>query len=337
MILNEQQIRAMTKGAVRIREENGTYKFMRFTEAEEKVYAEHPRAAEFFSKTFKPAGVRFAVRTDSDYIAFDVSCGKECVAAGDFDIYENGTMIKHISVPYSYIPKAHVRVGLSEGEKLVEVYFPYNARAEISNVELADGASFEPASRRDKMLAYGDSITHGSTSTIPSLSYANSVARALDADIVNKGIGGEQFYPLLLCDTAEETPDFITVAYGTNDWSHRTQEEFDENCGAFFQKLAELYPNTPIFAITPTWRADYKKVTPYGAPTTEIDGAIRRLTAPYQNITVIDGWDLVPQKKTEFFADGRLHPNAFGFAIYTLNLYRKLLPHLIEKIGYTFA
>lgn len=336
MILNDQQIRSMTRGAVRIEETNGYYKFMRFTEAEEKVYSEHPRAAEFFSKTFKPAGVRFAFKTDSDHIAFDVSCGKECVAPGNFDIYEDGAMIKHISVPYSYIPNARVCVKLSEGEKLVEIYFPYNARAEIANVELSDGASFEPASRRYKMLAYGDSITHGSTSTFPSFSYANTVARALDADIVNKGIGGEQFYPLLLCEAAEETPDFITVAYGTNDWNRRTQEEFDKNCGTFFKKLAALYPNTPIFAITPTWRADYTKETPYGAPTTEIDGAIRRLTAPYENITVIDGWNLVPHKKTEFFSDGRLHPNDFGFSVYALNLYQKLLPHLIKKIGYTF-
>ena len=336
MLLNDQQIRSMTKGAARIEEENGYYRFMRFTKAEEEAYAAHPRADEFLSKTFKPAGVRFALKTDSSFIAFDISCGTPCVAPGNFDVYENGAMIKHLSVPYAFIQKSHVCINLSKGEKLVEIYFPYNARAEIANVELSDGASFEPVSRRYKMLAYGDSITHGSTSTFPSFSYANMVANALNADIVNKGIGGEQFYPLLLCEAAEETPDFITVAYGTNDWNRRTKEEFEQNCSTFFKKLTELYPNTPIFAITPTWRADFEKETPYGAPTTVIDGVIRELTKSYENVTVIDGWNLVPHKKTEFFADGRLHPNDFGFSVYALNLYKKLIPHLIEKIGYTF-
>ena len=339
MLLNDQQIRAMTKGAARIKEENGWYKFLRFTQLEEDAYATHPnkaKASAFFSSTFKPAGVRFALRTDSDYIAFDVSCGTPCVASGKFDIYENGAMIKHLEVPYAFIQKTHVQISLSAGEKLVEIYFPYNARAEIANVELADGATFAPASRRYKMLAYGDSITHGSSAELPSLAYSVAVARLLNADITNKGIGGECFFPELIAEPAEQTPDWITVAYGTNDWRHCTPEEFEEKCGEFFGRLVNLYPSTPIFVITPTWRADCNIETPYGAPTTAIDPAIRKLVANYPNVTVLCGWNLVPHKKTEFFADQRLHPNNLGFGVYTANLYRALLPHLIKKIGYSF-
>ena len=339
MLLNDQQIRSMTKGTARIKEENGWYKFLRFTQFEENAYANHPNEAKaktFYSSTFKPAGVRFALKTDSDYIAFDVSCGAPCVAPGRFDVYEDGAMVKQVEVPYKFISKAHVKIPLSKGEKLLEIYFPYNARAEIANVELADGATFEPASRRYKMIAYGDSITHGSSTERPSFSYAVAVARLLNADITNKGIGGEEFFPELITEPAEETPDWITVAYGTNDWRHRTPEVFDEKCREFFARLVKLYPNTPIFVITPTWRADFEIETPYGAPTTAIDPAIRKLVAEYKNVTVLRGWNLVPHKKTEFFADNRLHPNDFGFEVYTANLYRELLPHLIEKIGYSF-
>ena len=61
----------------------------------------------------------------------------------------------------------------------------------------------------------------------------------------------------------------------------------------------------------------------------------RTLAASYKNITVIRGWDLIPHV-TSFYEDKCLHPNDLGFSIYTVNLYKEILPHLIRKIGYSF-
>ncbi|MBQ8432226.1 MAG: SGNH/GDSL hydrolase family protein [Clostridia bacterium] len=336
MILTEQQIKAMTKGAARIEVENGSYRFLRFTEAEQATYANHPRKPNFYVPTFHTAGVRWAFRTDSNVLEFDIS--NDIATNQDkatFDVYEDGALRRTVTVEFKYITAGHVRIPLTEGEKLVEIYFPYHARMTVANVALADGAAFAPVSRKYKMLAYGDSITHGSTTSHPSLSYATRVAAMLNADVVNKGIGGEHFYPALICDKTPEDPDWITVAYGSNDWKHCTPEEFDENCTGVLQGLTKLYPTVPIFVISPTWRSDANIETPFGAPANEIHAQICKNAEAFPNVTVIRGWNLVPHNG-EFFADNRLHPNDLGFGIYAANLYRELIPHLIEKIGYSF-
>ena len=340
MILTFDQIKEMTRGVERIVEnENGFVQFFRFSADEEKAYSEHPRAAEFFPKTFHSACVRWAFYTDSSYIAFDFSNGKEGLpsasSSAHLDLYENGTMVYHATAEYKTQPKGRIYLNLTQGKKLVEIYFHYGTRMDVANVELADGSSFEGAHRKYKMLSYGDSITHGSSCTKPSLSYLAHVARLFDADVINKGIGGEEFFPNLITATPSvDEPDFITVAYGTNDWKHRTQEMFEEYCAEFFTRLTALYPTKPIFVITPTWRADGEIVTPFAAPATEVHPLMSKIASRFENITVIRGWDLVPHEKS-YFSDSRLHPNDLGFGIYTMELYRALLPHLVEKIGFT--
>lgn len=336
MLLNDQQIRAMTKGTARIEETDGAYRFLRFTAAEQEAYANHPRNTKYYIPTFHTAGVRWSFRTDSNYIDFDFSNDIPTnVDNAIFDIYENGALRRTVKVEFKYVSSGRLHIPLTAGDKLVEIYFPYHARLTVANVEIADGATFEPVSRKYKVLTYGDSITHGSTTSRPSLSYAVRVAAMLNADIINKGIGGEHFFPQLICDKTEEDPDWITVAYGTNDWKHCTKEEFDQNCTAVLRGLTEFYPDKPIFVISPTWRGDANIETPFGAPTYEVHAQICKNAQGFENVIVIRGWDLVPHTK-DFFADGRLHPNDLGFGVYAANLYREMIPHLIEKIGYSF-
>lgn len=336
MLLNDQQIRAMTKGTARIEETDGVYRFLRFTVAEQEAYVNHPRKPQYYVPTFHTAGVRWSFRTDSNYIDFDLSNDIPTnVDNAVFDVHENGALCRTVKFEFKYLSSGRLHIPLSEGDKLVEIYFPYHARLTVANVEIADGASFEPVGRKYKMLTYGDSITHGSSTSRPSLSYAVRVAAMLNADIINKGIGGEHFFPQLICDKTEEAPDWITVAYGTNDWKHCTKEEFDQNCVAVLKGLTDFYPGKPIFVISPTWRGDANTETPFGAPTYEVHAQICKHAASFENVIVIRGWDLVPHAK-DFFADGRLHPNDLGFSVYAANLYRELIPHLIEKIGYSF-
>ena len=189
--------------------------------------------------------------------------------------------------------------------------------------------------KKIKYVAYGDSITQGYTSLSPSLTYVNLVGMELDADVYDLGIGGEFFQPMMMDEAYPVQADIVTVAYGTNDWKHCTKEEFDENCTSVLQKLTDFYPDKPIFVITPSWRSDYNVETPFGAPATEIYAQILKNAEHFPNVTVIRGWDLIPHN-TDFFGDNRLHPNNLGFDIYAANIYRKIIPHLIKKIGYSF-
>jgi hypothetical protein len=129
-------------------------------------------------------------------------------------------------------------------------------------------------------------------------------------------------------DRADEmNPDYITVAYGTNDWSHRPYDDVKESCRAFYKKLSELYPNSKIFAITPIWRASHMRKTEFGAPTYKVDDMIREVCADLPNVTVITGWKFTPAH-SDFYEDQTLHPNDLGFGIYTQNLYAELKKYL---------
>ncbi|MBE6553804.1 MAG: SGNH/GDSL hydrolase family protein [Ruminococcaceae bacterium] len=327
MVLRIEQVRAIVKGAARVEERNGEFRFNRFTEAQTEVYRNCGNS-DFYKKSFATSSIRLAFRTDSEKLSFtyrlEVGSSR---SFGWFDLYLNGLLTNHFGTDGIQMTGGSVAIDLGKGEKCVELYLPWSRAAILSNIELDDGAMLEPISRPHTMIAFGDSITQGYDATYPSLSYASTLARLLDAEIFNKGIGGEIFFPALAEQADPIEPDYITVAYGTNDWSHSTPEEFTAHCRSFYQTLSALYPNAKIFAITPICRLDCERKTKFGAPTYTVDTRIRELCADLPNVTVICGWNFTPAFKT-FYSDDHLHPNDLGFGLYAQNLYREIQKHL---------
>jgi hypothetical protein len=334
MYLTFEQIKEITKGVVRIAEESGAYRFCRFTEAQAEVYK---RAAEidpdkmhFYTKTYATSGVRLAFRTDSRRLRFEFEIlpgGSSRTYAG-FDLYQDGLMTGHTNVNCSHVKSGCIDFSLLEGEKTVELCLPWSAVTLLKNVELDDGATVKAASRERKMICFGDSITQGYDAMFPSMSYACRIARLLNADEINKGIGGEIFNPPLAAEPDAIEPDLITVAYGTNDWSKCTRDELFQNAKAFYTHLSGLYPNAKIFAITPICRLSGGRTnTPFGSPCTNVDAVIGEAIQGLANVTHINGWKLTPGVK-DFYADQWLHPNDLGFGVYASNLYRELIKYL---------
>ncbi len=196
-------------------------------------------------------------------------------------------------------------------------------KAEIEEISIDDGSFITPINNDKKILMYGDSITHGYDALNPSNKYATRLANALGYDEYNKAIGGEIFFPALAKIKQPFTPDIITVAYGTNDWSKTDKVLFDKNCKAFFENLAENYPDTPIFAITPIWRKEIPTATKPFGDFSLIEEGIREAAKNLKNVTVVRGFDFVP-KEEKYFADLRLHPNDTGFECYFKNLYKEI-------------
>ncbi len=327
MLLTINEICKITKGAVRVEEENGAFRFYRFTAAQEKAYFDSGRV-DLAKKTSASAGVRLAFQTNSQKLAFDYEFFYGSSRKyGYFDLYINGAMISHFGLVGNEMTAGHAELELGKGEKCVEVYFPWSRRTDLSNVMLDDGATLAPIDRNHTMISFGDSITHGYDATYPSLSYASRIARLLNADAVNKGIGGEVFFPDFLVDAEPFAPDYITVAYGTNDWNGWDRPTVEKNCRAFYKRLSELYPSARIFAITPIWRGDTDRTTPFGAPLQAVDTMIREACAALANVHVITGFSFVPQKSA-FYEDLVLHPNDLGFGSYAENLFCEMLPFL---------
>ncbi len=317
MILSNEQLRTTIRGAVEIEEIEGRLTPRRFgRHLREDVY---PVGNQFHPATLHTSGVISTFVTDSATLDFTYFM-KDVIADQSFDVWANGVFLSHTVTTEQ---RATIHVDLPTGEKTVTIYFPYRREAQIFDLTLTDGASFAPAKDADcRILFIGDSITHGSSTAFSSMTYAHQVARALNAEIINQGIGGEGFNPHAVDQDLPFEPDLISVSYGTNDWSHNpSHSHFVGVVNGHLAALRDRYPETPIAVILPIWRADYtlttKKVGSFAEATRVITEVAQRFGA-----TVIDGFALVPHLRS-VMEDDRLHPDEFGFQFYAENL----LPH----------
>ena len=307
------------RGAVETAEEGGEWTFHRFAPGQAAAYRE-AGLDDFFGKTFASAGVRLAFRTDAEALSFDYRFAfGSSRTFGFFDVYVDGALASHGGLEKDDGARHAFAAELGPGEKRVEVYFPWSRQTFVSDVVLRRVSFAEPLRRSRTMLCFGDSITQGYDARYPSLSYVEAVARFLDADPVNKAVGGDVFFPAILRERDAFDPDFVTVAYGTNDWRHKDPSDARDRAAAFFRRLAELYPAARILAVTPLWRGEPASVSAFGEDVRCMDRLIRDACAGLPSVTVVSGYNLVPHRP-EFFADGRLHPNDLGFGILALNL-----------------
>lgn len=333
MNLNLSQIRDITTGAVRIEEIDNGIHFYRFTQQQEKLYKN--RSDDFYKKTFATSGVQMRFQTNSQtlflrteitsgssrtYFAFNVFVNGVKIDAldnfSDIDISKNYTTLK---LPHGEFSK---KFNLGVGDKEVCIYFPWSVGAVVKELTLDDDSFIKSRKPSKKMLCFGDSITQGYDALHPCNKYISKLADMLNAEEYNKAIGGEIFFPELAATREDFEPDYITVAYGTNDWNRCTEKEFIHNCKEFLYNLNTNYPNSKIFVITPIWRKEMNEIRQFGE-FKNIEKIIKNQVEEFENISVVQGFEFVPQNEN-LFADLRLHPNDNGFEYYFENLAKQL-------------
>ena len=323
MKLSNDQIRSIVVGAAYAEESDRGISFFRFSKKELDFY--ESVSSDFFMKAHAASGIRLEFTTNSRRLSLEATTAPGSSRAFcHMDLYRDGLFFARVGANSATAPLT-AEFELGKGEKEIKIYLPWTASVLLTSMTLDDGATLTPVKKSRSMLIYGDSITQGYDTMHPSLSYANLLADALDANAQNKAIGGEFFRPGL-AEMSEGDPDIITVAYGTNDWSKKTREEFEKNSEEFYRILSEKYPRAKIFAITPIWRADCDRITGVGE-FSHVPKHIERITAALPNVTVIHGFDFVP-KEPELFSDRYLHPNENGFIPYFSGLYAEMKKYL---------
>lgn len=337
MKLTLSQIMEITSGAERIEEIDGLIRFYRFTEEQEELYKR--RNLDFYKKTFSTAGVKLSFITNSEklylkgsvfpgssrsYYSIDVFVNQKMI--GCIDNFLDAEMKGHYTVNVCSLDDFSKEFMIGKGEKTVTVYLPWSVGIGLQDIIIDDNSFLEPIKYTKKLLAFGDSITQGYDALRPSNRYISLLAEKIQAEEFNKAIGGEVFFPDLAKSKETFVPDYITVAYGTNDWNTKEKAEFEENCKAFYEALSQKYPTSNIFAITPIWRKDYCEERKMGA-FRFVEEYIKEVVSNLKNVTCISGYDFVPENEV-FFADLRLHPNDNGFQKQFARLYDKIKKHL---------
>lgn len=329
MILTLEDIKTVTFGAESICENEGRVCFHRFTDKEREGHGSH----EFLST----AGVQMEFMTDATALRLKgtIKEASGCRSFYAIDILKNGEHIHSIKnykeeelnseyANYKYpFEDFDSTIALGEGSKSIRIVLPFSVICEFQTVELVDATYIKSIQREKRIVAYGDSITQGYDSLNPKDTYVMRMAEYFGANIINKGIGGMQFQPEMSASAYDSKPDFITVAYGTNDWNWNDLDTIRNSCISFLDNLIKIYENAPIFIIAPIWRISYKEQKPAG-DFSNVEKMIFEVAEKYPRVTAISGWELVPHD-LKYFGDGGLHPASNGFECYFENL-KKFLP-----------
>ena len=333
MKLTFDQIKSITRGAAWLEELGGQVRFHRFTEEQEALYLEYNGG--FFEKCFATTGIVLRFRTDSVKMRIRATVLKATSRAYfSVDILKDGEVLGYLDnfsgadVSGDYTIKGFPfgsfmkDFALGEGLKTIEIHLPWSSDLRLDALELEIGALVEPVARPHTLMTFGDSITQGYDALRPMNCYTVKLAELLCADEINKSIGGERFFPALASCKDPEAPDYISVAYGTNDWGVGTWKEFSKNCPAFYKKLREAYPEAKIIALAPVWRKDMNEVRKC-CDFLKIGEVIRDAVKDIPDAVFIDCFDMIPRDE-KYFADFRLHPNDEGFRHYSENLCAKV-------------
>lgn len=326
MKLTAKEIFALSHGALRFEErEGGAVRLCRFTERTVGFYEATNR--DFAVKTKAGSCIRLEFDTDADEFTVGYTISKASSRLFFyFDIFVDGVMVAHPGQDNQENAVGELSLELPAGTHRVAIYLPNLACADITHVTFPDGATVKPVEKSLKLYALGDSITQGYDAEYPSQSYANLLADKLGATAVNHGIGGEVFNPDMLDADMNFSPDVITVAYGTNDWSKSERAVLERDARELYRRLRVTYPTAKIFAITPIWRADTARETKVG----RFEDAVRIVTEAAQaqpDVVVIDGDKMIPHLAA-VCSDAYLHPNDFGFKFYAEALFDAMKPHL---------
>ena len=333
MNLGLSNMKDITTGAVRIENSAKGISFYRFTEQQQEAYKN--RSDDFYMKSFSASGVKMRFRTNSEtlYLKVDVEKGSSR-SYFSFDVYVNGEKIdvlknfsdKKLPLDYTKIDlplgEYSKNFNLGAGEKDVCIYFPWSVKVTLKELAIDDNSFVTPLNSNKKLLCFGDSITQGYDALYPSNKYTTQLANMLEADEYNKAIGGEIFFPKLPTMMESFEPDYITVAYGTNDWNVCKKEHFCNHCREFFDNLTSNYQHAKIIAITPIWRKDCTEQRDFES-FESIEKNIKSIAQDYENVVVITGFDFVNHDEN-FFADLRLHPNDEGLKQYFKNLAKQI-------------
>lgn len=321
MILTHDQIRSITRGALAFEAEGDALHLHRCTPTQRQAYRDAGEG--YYNRACCTAGVRFDFCTDAT--RFDMAFRYGPRASRNFlsiDCYVNGVLTDAYLDP-CFIDAAggSCTFALPAGEKRVTIYLPYTVALIPTCVELSDGASIIPVIPEKRILMIGDSITHGYDARYTAQTYAATVARYFDFDLVNHGIAA-YIHDARTLERTDWVPDLITCAYGTNDWSKgKSVEGFDAPVRAFYARLRELYPDTPVLGILPIWRVDKDRSRPTGG-FDEMRARLGEIERSY-GVRVLDGMTAVPHNR-EFYGDLRVHPNDMGFAHYAMAVIREI-------------
>jgi len=201
-----------------------------------------------------------------------------------------------------------------DGSLEFTLYLPEALGVTVESIETA--GTLEPPTGRPLVLAYGDSIVQGWSTTDPGRSWTAVVGRALGAEVCNLGFAGAARGEVAVAEQIAGTnrsPDAVILAFGTNSWTFppTTPVALAETLRIFVTTLRQKWAEIPIIVISPIVRPDADHVpNRLGATLHDLRMALETAASERDDIILVPGLPLMPASA---LVDG-IHPGDEGHA-----------------------
>lgn len=314
--LTMEEIKNVVSGIYNFQLIDSSYYFQRFPgEVLEVLKA----SAIYHIRAEATSGVRLRFKSSTSNLVIEGKVFKNSPQTESFIILCNDTILAELPTKGIAGDFGQILNIPGKGEKNIEIYFPAYAKGTIRKILIDQNSSITPLKRKGVYFAMGNSITQQGGRY---MGYADIVARGLDLDLHEAGIGGHIFDAQSVPFAYIEKPIVITLAYGTNDWNGGKPAN---NARLFLDRITSLYPSTAIFLLEPIHRyspvtEDGKKLADNneGISLTDYRKELRSIAKNYPTVKVVNYKKLMPDDPT-LFSD-KVHPTEKGQRVFGNNL-----------------
>lgn len=194
----------------------------------------------------------------------------------------------------------------------VRIWLPCLRGCALRSV-VGNGTKIEALPMRRQLLVLGDSIAQGFVCGDPGQSWPALLARDLDLDLVNQGIGGQVFQPGTLVGLRPEADvALIVVALGANYRYEPCQGPLvARDIRLYLDELSRLWPKVPTYVADPLWHDEEAWPSHPKSCWKGVKRLIAQEVARHKQMRLVKGSWLLDHKRS-LLADGFEHPNAEG-------------------------
>ena len=280
-------------------------------------YQEHILFPEpLLERSAMPAGVRISFKSNTSRISGSIVEQRE---TGLLDLCCDGEFITSIDLKGK---NSFTFEGLSNEEKLIELWLPQFGRFQLRSLELDDGASLEPfIDKRPRWITYGSSITQCRSAASPTQTWPGIVARDKGFNLTCLGYGGQCHLDSMVARMIRELPaNFISMCLGINiqGASSLGPRAFRPAIIGAVQTIREKHTHIPIVLMSPIYcpnREENPNAVGFNLQKMreDVQAAANALQSHGdENIHYVSGLDVFGPDLVDLLPD-KLHPDAEGY------------------------
>lgn len=196
-----------------------------------------------------PAGVRISFRSNTTQVSGNIVPQND---AGRLDLCCDGEQIDSIDLKQR---DSFAFTGLSDGEKLIELWLPQFGQFQLRSLEIDESATLAAfTDTRPRWITYGSSITQCRAAASPTQTWPAVVARTHGLNLTCLGYGGQCHLDAMVARMIRDLPaDYISMCLGINiqGASSLGPRAFRPAIIGAVQIVREKHPDIPIVLMSP--------------------------------------------------------------------------------------